>query len=59
MGLFDGTVDHALQQMQPILKDLEEKIAVAVSAGLQNALDRIDGAKITVTVELPPPKPMK
>lgn len=39
--------------LQPILKDAEANVAAAVSTGIQSGLDRLSGAKITITIDLP------
>lgn len=56
MGLFDGTVDHTISQLRPVITELEQTIAAAVSFAIQGGIDRINGAKITVTIEFPPAK---
>ncbi len=40
----------------PLLKDAEGAIAEGVSTAIHSGIDRLNGAKITITVEFPPAK---
>lgn len=62
MGLLGEQLHGAIKPeeiakaLQPLLKEFQANVAAAISTGLHSGLDRLNGAKIIVTIELPPPK---
>jgi hypothetical protein len=57
--LSKDAVDEAAVKLQPMVDKVQAAITEGVNFALENALDRIAGAKITITIELPLAKATK
>ena len=49
-------VDELVLKSQPMIDKFQAAVTEAVNFALENALDRLSGAKITISIELPPAK---